>query len=284
MGQKQILLVPNPQRDAALKATASAAKILSSAGAKLYCTVSLPEVQTVSPEQGAAMADAAVVFGGDGTILRFSHLAAAHELPVIGVNLGTLGYMTEIGPDCLNLLPRMLTDDFITESRMMLSVAVLRREQPVFCADALNDAVVTYGTLPHLVSFTLYDSGSPFAAYRADGMVFSTPTGSTAYSLSAGGPIVDPRLDAIVTTPISAHSLSARPMVFSAQAQLRLVITSQRKGDAYLTVDGDRGIPLETGDSICVTRSEKIMRLIRFANEPFGKTLATKLNENKFQE
>lgn len=274
-----ILLVPNPSRDLGLKTTAAAASVLSSAGATLACTERLSDYPVMTPEEGAAWADLAVVFGGDGTILRFSRSAAPRNLPILGINCGNLGYMAELNgtPESLT---RLFSEDYAVEDRMMLSVRVLREDATVLSVDCLNDAVISYGQLPHLVTFELSERGKPFASYNADGMVFASPTGSTAYSLSAGGPILDPLLRAIVATPVCAHSLTARPMVFSADADLRLRIGSQKKGEAYLTVDGDCNFPLREGDRVCVSASSMTTRLIRFSHVPFGTVLSAKLNNN----
>lgn len=276
----KILLVPNPVRDCGLSVTASVARHLQELGAELRCTEELPGVETLSSSQGAQWADLAVVLGGDGTMLRFSHKAALHEIPMLGINCGNLGYMAELNGEDPEQLKRLFTEDYTVEERMMLTASVLRDETEVLRTDCLNDAVVSYGHLPHLVSFELSERGKVFASYNADGMIFSTPTGSTAYSLSAGGPIVDPHLKAIVATPVCAHSLTARPMVFAADAELSLRVGSQKKGEAYLTLDGEENFLLREGDLIKITRSPLVTRLIRFSHTPFGTVLSAKLNHN----
>lgn len=276
----KILLVPNPQRDLGLSVTASVAKILSGLNADLRCTEDLPGVAYSSAESGAKWADVAIVFGGDGTILRFAAFAAKTSLPILGINCGNLGYMAELEGHMPEKLQRLFTGDYAVEERMMLTVNVFRNGRSVFSADCLNDAVVSYGQLPHLVTLELSERGVPFASYHADGMIFSTPTGSTAYSLSAGGPIVDPVLKAIVATPVCAHSLTARPTVFSAQARLSLKVCEQKKGEAYLTSDGEHNFLLVPGDEVHVSESPLTTRLIRFSHAPFGAVLSAKLNNN----
>ena len=274
-----ILLVPNPLRDVGLPVTSRVARILSDLGASLRCTEPLGGVLQVSPQQGAEWADMAVVFGGDGTILRFARQAALCDVPILGINCGNLGYMAEAKGEDPQSLKRLFSGEYAIEERMMLTAAVQRNGCEVFRAECLNDAVVSYGNLPHLVSFELSERGQPFAHYNADGMVFSTPTGSTAYSLSAGGPIVDPVLKAILATPVCAHSLTARPMVFSSDAELTLKVCAQKKGEAYLTLDGDCNYHLENGDRIAVSVSPLTTRLIRFSHVPFGTVLAAKLDQ-----
>lgn len=278
--QPKILLVPNPARDQDLAVTHTIADQLRSFGADLRCTEPLSGVETVSSSEGAIWADFAIVFGGDGTILRFSHKAALHNIPILGINCGNLGYMAELNGEAPARLQRLFTGDYTLEERMMLTARVNRDGVEIFRADCLNDAVVSYGQLPHLVSFELSERGQIFASYNADGMIFSTPTGSTAYSLSAGGPIVDPVLKAILATPVCAHSLTARPTVFSSNAELSLRVCAQKKGEAYLTFDGEQNYLLRTGDVIEISESPLVTKLIRFSHAPFGTVLSAKLNHN----
>lgn len=274
-----ILLVPNPDRDLGLAMTRRVADAFKGRNVSLYCTEVLDNIPTLTSEEGASLADVSIVLGGDGTILRFSRNAARHRLPMLGINCGHLGYMTE-SCDCMNILAdRLLSSDYVAEERMMLSASVIRDGNEVFRAECLNDAVVSYGNLPHLIPFELSEKGKTFASYNADGMIFSTPTGSTAYSLSAGGPIVDPSLFAVLATPVCAHSLTARPMVFSANAQLSLTVGEQRKGEVYLTCDGDLNYPLLRQDRVLLTRSPLVTRLIRLSDTPFGSVLSAKLNK-----
>ncbi len=260
--------------------TSQVAACLFSFGADLACTEALGNISQKNPSQGAEWADLAIVLGGDGTILRFAHNAALRNLPILGINCGNLGYMAELNGEEPERLKRLFTGDYSVEERMMLKTSVVREGEMVFSADCLNDAVVSYGQLPHLVSFDLAERGQVFASYHADGIIFSTPTGSTAYSLSAGGPILDPVLKAIAVTPICAHSLTSRPTVFSSSAALSLIVGSQKKGEAYLTCDGDRNCLLREGDRVLISVSPLTTRLIRFGHTPFGTVLSAKLNNN----
>lgn len=275
-----ILLVPNPNRDLELRETRSVARILSDLGVSLSCTEPLDDLPQKTAEDGAKWADVAVVLGGDGTILRFSHASARCDLPILGINCGHLGYMAEANASSPEILSRLVRGDYTVEDRMMISASILRDGKEVFRAECLNDAVVCYGQVPHLVSFSLMEGETPIASYHADGLIFSTPTGSTAYSLSAGGPILDPVLEAVVVTPLCAHSLTARPMVFSARSELSLCLCAQKKGEAYLTLDGSQNEQLFSGDSVRISRSPLKTRLIRFSKTPFGSVLAAKLYNN----
>lgn len=275
-----ILLVPNPNRDLELRETRAVAQVLSSLDAKLSCTEFLEGIPQKNAEEGAEWADVAVVLGGDGTILRFSHAASRCDLPILGINCGHLGYMAEAKTSSSELFTRLVQGDYAVEDRMMITATVIRDDREVFRAECLNDAVVCYGQIPHLVSFSLMEGETPIASYNADGLIFSTPTGSTAYSLSAGGPILDPVLEAVVVTPLCAHSLTARPMVFSARSELSLRLCAQKKGEAYLTLDGSQNVQLFSGDTVRVGRSPLKTRLIRFSATPFGSILAAKLYNN----
>ena len=275
-----ILLVPNPNRDLELRETRAVAEILASLGADLACTEPLDDIPKKDAENGAKWADAAVVLGGDGTILRFSHASSRFELPILGINCGHLVYMAEAKTSSEEILARLVNGDYAVEDRMMITAAVLRNGREVFRAECLNDAVVCYGQIPHLVSFSLMEGETPIASYNADGLIFSTPTGSTAYSLSAGGPILDPVLEAVVVTPLCAHSLTARPMVFSARSELSLCLCAQKKGEAYLTLDGSQNVQLFSGDTVRISKSPLKTRLIRFSKTPFGSVLAAKLYNN----
>jgi len=274
-----ILLVPNPARDLNLSVTGAVAEHLNAMNVELRCTEPLSGVESVSVSDGAEWANLAIVFGGDGTILRFSRQIVGRDLPILGINCGNLGYMAELNGETPEMLQRLVNGDYYVEERMMLTARVIRDGEEVLCSDCLNDAVVSYGQLPHLVSFRLFERGIPFASYNADGMIFATPTGSTAYSLSAGGPILDPLLRAIIATPVCAHSLTARPMVFSAEADLSLTVGSQKKGEAYLTLDGEENFLLRTEDEIRISVSQVITKLIRLSHAPFGSVLALKLNQ-----
>ncbi len=276
----KILLVPNPLRDLDLTVTSQVAACLFSYGGEVACTEPLGNISRMTPSQGAEWADVAIVLGGDGTILRFSPNAALRNLPILGINCGNLGYMAELNGEHPEVLKRLFTADYTVEERMMLKATVVREGQEIFSADCLNDAVMSYGQLPHLVTFDLAEGGQVFASYHADGIIFSTPTGSTAYSLSAGGPILDPVLKAIAVTPICAHSLTSRPTVFSSEANLSLLVGSQKKGEAYLTCDGEHNFLLLEGDHVEISVSPLHTRLIRFSHTPFGTVLSAKFNNN----
>ena len=205
--------------------------------------------------------DLVIVLGGDGTLLSVARDAGEHPVPILGVNLGTLGFMTEIAQDeVFAALERALGGALHVESRMRLEVRALRGEHALGRWLALNDAVVA-SSAARLVELEVCVDGMEVTCYHADGLIVSTPTGSTAYSLSAGGPIVDPRLEAFVLTPISPHTLTQRPVVLPASSRIEVRVRAGG-GEVRLTVDGQTGLPLRDDDRVQVVRSRHPVALV----------------------
>lgn len=207
-------------------------------------------------------ADVVVVLGGDGSIIHIAKKAAAFGVPVLGINGGTVGFMAGLEMHQLDRLPRLLEGRYTIEHRMMLEVT-LERAQETLHFTALNEAVVSHGNLSRLVQLEIFSGEDPVITYRADGVIVATPTGSTAYSLSAGGPIVDPALSCLLLTPICPHAMHTRPYLFSDTARLTI-----RAGDeAYLTVDSEQAIALSANDRVTVCRHSMDARLISLKEE-----------------
>lgn len=222
--------------------------------------------------------DMVTVFGGDGTILDAARYAAPYGLPILGFNLGRIGYMAELELAEIDLLSQICEGNYSIDERTMLSVEVMNSARKIRkTAFALNDAVLTNGAMARLVDFELYEGGTFLTQYRADGLIISTPTGSTAYSMSAGGSIIDPHLAAICVTPICPHSLISRPILFSDTSVLEMKNTSKREKMIYLTVDGKINFELYYNDIVRVTKSDKKTRLIRVKNSSFYANLRAKL-------
>lgn len=221
--------------------------------------------ETGKPED----AELIIVLGGDGTIMHASHIAQALDIPLIGVNLGRIGYLAELECNELARLADILRGGYREEQRMMLSV----RYGEKLCT-ALNDAVIRAESI-HPAHVTLLCDGKKVNTYRGDGLICSTPTGSTAYSVSAGGSVIDPRLDCIAVTPLCAQSLSARPLIFSPQCTLTLRAEGGYR--CILTVDGEPGIRLCEGDEITVTRSPRPLRMLSIGDGSFYSTFAKKI-------
>lgn len=224
-------------------------------------------------------ADCIIVLGGDGTLLDAARRAAPLGKPLLGINMGHLGYMTELEIAELSQLGKLFSGDFTIDERAMLSVQILTQSGAVKAESfALNDAVISNGSVARIVDLELYENGELISAYRADGLIVATPTGSTAYSMSAGGPITDPHLPCFCITPVCPHSLSARPLLFRDDAVLDVKNVCQREKMLYLTLDGRNNFEIYRGDRVRITRAPMVTRLIRFQNDGFYKKLQKKLN------
>lgn len=215
-------------------------------------------------------AQLAVVLGGDGAMLDVARRAAPMGLPILGINMGRIGYMTELEMDELSLLDRVFRGDYSIDERTLLQAQVRSSTgQTKFTSFALNEAAITNGMAARIVDLQLSDGEEMIYTYRADGLVIATPTGSTAYSLSAGGPIVDPKLSCFCVTPICSHSLLARPLVFPDTAELRIKNICNREKVLHLTMDGRTTADLYYGDTVYITKSEKTVKLLRLKEESF---------------
>ncbi|MBQ7334995.1 MAG: NAD(+)/NADH kinase [Clostridia bacterium] len=228
-----------------------------------------------------AEADILIVLGGDGTILEAARRAAQRGTPILGVNLGRLGYMAELEMQDLDLLKKLFTGEYELEKRSMLRVELLSGgELRSFCY-ALNDAVISNGSVSRLVDIELSEGGNSVATYRADGLIIATPTGSTAYSMSAGGAIVDPKVSCVCVTPICPHSFSARPMIFSDQSVLEIRNICAREKMLYLTVDGRMNFELYRNQVVRITKSSMQTKLIRLKPCGFYKKLRQKMSDSQ---
>jgi NAD+ kinase len=230
-------------------------------------------------EQIPARSNLLVVLGGDGTLLHAVQLLGGQgiRVPILGVNLGGLGYLTEIGPEELfPVLEDVLKGQFRTGSRMMLSCQSISGANNTNWNPVLNDVVITNAALARIVELEIFNDGVYVTTLRADGLILSTPTGSTAYSLAAGGPIVHPALDCILMTPICPHLLTDRPLVLPSTSVVEVVVRS-RHGDVQLTLDGQKGEPLGYLDRVRVTRADIRMEIILSPSRDRYEILRTKL-------
>ena len=217
-----------------------------------------------------AEAELVVVLGGDGAMLDAARKTAPLGTPILGINMGRVGYMSELEMDELSLLDRVFEGKTRVDERTMLQATVQGTGgQNRFSAYALNEAAITGGAAARIVDLQLSDGAELIYTYRADGLLVATPTGSTAYSLSAGGPIVDPKLACFCVTPICPHSLSARPLVFPDTADLRIKNICNREKVLHLTLDGRTTFDLYYGDTVRITRSDRTVRLLRIKDESF---------------
>ena len=229
-----------------------------------------PKYVYLSPDELYESADLAIVLGGDGFMLDAARRAAPRGLPILGINMGRVGYMTELEIDELSMIDRLFAGEYRVDERAMLKVEVRSSKgQTRATAYALNDAVIANGSTARIVDLLLMDGEEEINTYRADGLVIATPTGSTAYSLSAGGPIVDPKLSCLCVTPICPHSMVARPLVFSDAAELCVKNICVREKVLHLTLDGRMTFDLFFGDTVVITKSKMTTRLVRLKDEGF---------------
>ncbi|HET9315732.1 MAG TPA: NAD(+)/NADH kinase, partial [Vicinamibacteria bacterium] len=227
-------------------------------------------------EVGAA-SDALVVLGGDGTLLRASRLLKG-PTPVLGVNFGALGFLTEITlPELYETLTGLLAGTYRTEDRRLLRAVLRRGADERASAEVLNDVVVTKAALARIIELDVTVDGAFMSSFRADGLIVSSPTGSTAYNLAAGGPIIHPTLGAMVLTPISPHMLTHRPLVIGDHAEVEVRLRRAREGDVHVSFDGQGGVPMLGDDRVIVTRSERILRLVKAPGRDYFEVLRTKL-------
>ncbi len=221
--------------------------------------------------------DLLIVLGGDGTLLSVIRQIGEKEIPIFGVNLGGLGFLTEITRDELfSVLEEVLSGEFRTHDRVVLSATVVRGGEQVAEFRVLNDAVINKGALARIISLKTTINGEYVTTYRADGLILSTPTGSTAYSLSAGGPIVYPSLKTIIITPICPHTLTNRPIIIPDNVVVRTTLESESE-EVFLTLDGQVGFPLERGDTVEVKKAPGRVLLIESPQRGYFEVLRTKL-------
>lgn len=217
-----------------------------------------------------ASADLVIAIGGDGVMLEAARRATPTGTPILGINMGRVGYMTELEMTELDLLDKIFDGEYYLDERAMLKIEIRSvKGQNRFSAYALNEAVIAKGATARIIDLELSDNGRLVSEYRADGLVVATPTGSTAYSLSAGGPIIDPKLSCFCVTPICPHSLVARPLIFPDSAVLEVKNICAREKVLHLTVDGKATFDLFFGDTVVITRSAVKTKLLRIKNDDF---------------
>jgi len=222
-------------------------------------------------------ADLIISLGGDGTLCRAARDFAPYSIPLLGINLGGLGFLTEIPiSEYEKELTKVLKGEYKTEKRLMLETSIFRNQQKIETSLALNDIVISKGGSPRIINLKTFVSQEFVTTYSADGLVISTPTGSTAYSLSAGGPVIHPNLDVIVLSPICAHTLAVRPLIISQRDEIEVIIEPP-SGKALLTIDGQIGFQLEEKDITRVKKSSQETTLIRLKERFFFRRLQSKL-------
>ena len=236
-----------------------------------------PFLNPVKREEIPSHAEMIIVLGGDGTLLSVARLVGSHEVPILGVNLGGLGFLTEITLEELyRVLERVIQGDFVTDERVVFNAAVIRRGERLAEFIVLNDAVINKGALARIIDLETTINGEYLTTFKSDGLIISTPTGSTAYNLSAGGPIVYPSLHCIIITPICPHTLTNRPIMIPDDVEVRAILKSKQQ-EVILTLDGQQGFVLEFGDVVEVKKAEGKILLIKSPYRHYFEVLREKL-------
>jgi NAD+ kinase len=224
-------------------------------------------------------ADFIIVLGGDGTMLGTARNVANFGTPILGINMGHLGFMTDVeATETFEALEKLLNGNYILEERMMIEATVINGDETKASFYCLNEIEIARGTLSKMITLKICINSQYFDSYNADGILISTPTGSTAYSLSAGGPIITPNVKVMLITPICPHSLSARSLVVSEEEIIEASIINSFH-DAFLTIDGQIGYNISEGDKIIIKKSEYVTKLVKVSNRSFYDILKTKLKE-----
>src|SRR4030043_224777 len=236
-----------------------------------------PFLNPVKREEIPSHAEMIIVLGGDGTLLSVARLVGSHEVPILGVNLGGLGFLTEIRLEELyRVLERVIQGDFVTDERVVFHAAVIRRGERLAEFIVLNDAVINKGALARIIDLETTINGEYLTTFKSDGLILSTPTGSTAYNLSAGGPIVHPSLHCIIITPICPHTLTNRPIMIPDDVEIRAMLKTKQQ-EVILTLDGQQGFTLEFEDVVEVKKAEGRILLIKSPYRHYFEVLREKL-------
>jgi NAD+ kinase len=280
---KSIGLVPNPHKIESMKLAAQLADWLIARGLGVLIPkdqageIGRPDLSATDDE--VTQADFILVLGGDGTILRWSRIAAPKGTPMMGVNFGQYGFITEIHPEeAIPAMERVLAGDYIVSERVMLKATVTRNDQPIGTFYALNEAVVGKGPFARLLGLHTYVGGRFIVTYTADGIIVSTPTGSTAYSLSAGGPVVHPDVSVMIVTPICPHTLNARSLVIPDDETVQIIgECGDEPSSMMLTIDGQLGEHLIQGDKVEISKAEFKAHLVQIEPQSFYHKLQTRL-------
>lgn len=279
----KISLIVNKEKQSAADVAARVAEELIPLGAEVLTCSDCPVEGTAvmgSAEDIIRACDIAVTVGGDGTIIHHAKYAALYDKPLLGINLGRVGFVANIEPDEMAELKRLVTGDYRIQNRMLLDITV-DKDGVQRSFTAVNEAVLHRDSLSNMVDISVEIGSERIISYRADGMLFATPTGSTAYSFSAGGPVIEPDMRCILLTPVCPHSLSSRQVVFGEDSVLCARVHPSSTLKCYMTVDGQNYIPISSDDRITIKKSPLVLQLIILKEKNFYTLLSEKLKEFK---
>lgn len=279
---KSVAIVLNTEKTDAVEAARELVPWFAERGVEVMvehdAAVAMDTPRLSRDEKLLVAADFALVMGGDGTLLRAGRVMSRAGVPMLAVRFGKFGFLTDTEPaDVRAALEEVLEGRYRIEERMMLETTALRSDKRLSSALALNDVVIAKGPLARMLRLGTHVSGKYISTYEADGLIVATPTGSTAYSLSAGGPLVTPELKVIIITPICPHTLNARSLIIASKEKVEVVVESDPGDVVVLTIDGQLGIPLEAGDRVSVQESKSKAKLIHVGEGTFYDKLQTRL-------
>ena len=285
---KNVILAPNPYRDKNCQTVRNAVEVLKGAG--LNPRVCLPfdidrsyelpkDIRFHRLDREIGNAEMVICFGGDGTILHMAKAATKRDIPILGVNIGTMGFMAELESTELDKLALLADGNYMLDSRMMLDVTVQRDRDIIYHDICLNDVVITKGAVARIVHLKVNCDGVCAMESGGDGVIISTPTGSTAYSFSAGGPIVEPDARNIIITPICAHEVGSRCIVASDRRTVTVEMVHNARRNAYLSADGGRAVRLNMGDIATIKKSNLETKLVRLKDRSFYDVISAKFQK-----
>lgn len=282
-----ISVVPNLTIDAVVHIARDVVSYLNGFGVNVFLSMECKTLfkdckcSFVEEERLFDVCDFVIVVGGDGTMLRAAKNASFKNKMALGINAGRLGFMSGLEKNELGLLKNLVSGDFQVDERMMLAVEIYHNEKLVVRKHCLNDAVISRGELARLIDIHVESGSKKIASYIADGVIVSTPTGSTAYSLAAGGPIVSPHNDCVIVTPICPHSLMSRSTILRPDKNIVLYVTNDKDNESYLTLDGEEAIAIDVQTKVVVSLSEYRAKLIKIKSDNFYDILYKKIIERR---
>ena len=285
---KNIILAPNPYRDKNFQTVRNAVEVLKGAG--LNPRVCLPfdidrsyelpkDIRFHRLDREIGNAEMVICFGGDGTILHMAKAATKRGIPILGVNIGTMGFMAELESSELDKLALLADGNYMLDNRMMLDVTIQRDRDIIYHDICLNDVVITKGAVARIVHLQVKCDGVCAMESGGDGVIISTPTGSTAYNFSAGGPVVEPDAKNIIITPICAHDVASRCIVASDRRTITVEMVHNARRNAYLSADGGRAVRLNMGDVATIKKSNLETKLVRLKNRSFYDVISAKFQK-----
>ncbi len=283
---KNVFISPNMRKNGIINAVLEACQILHSCNARIMMPIQAQAIGVdgsdiiyIDSNDAIAQADFVISLGGDGTILRVARQAAAHCVPLLGINVGHVGFMTELEREEMGLIREVFEGKYEIDNRMMLELSILRGGHAVYTQTALNDVTVTKQNPFHVIRLDISADRVPVTRFRGDGVIIATPTGTTAYSLAAGGPIVEPSAENIAVTPICPHAWQAKSFVFSPEREIAVTASGLDGSAVCVSADGDKGLEVRPADVVVVRRSRLDMRLIRIKGQSFYHILRKKLSD-----